>query len=378
VFDYAERRRRVGERMEAEGVDVLFVAPSADLEYLTGIRRDVPSFGESSYAHGWVTGAFFRRGADPVFVLPRMFVAFHLLDEPPPGELVVVNETDDGFAAFERVARGVADGGSVAIGDRVWAEAVLNLGRILGSERLRTGSALVNEERRVKSAQELEAMGRAIDTVERTMAAVAPLVVPGVTMSQLVEAVEHELREAGSRCPSFPTHIFTGLGPDDLDSSTGTAHEPVAEGTSVMFDFGGVVDGYCSDFGRTVYCGEPPDEVRDVYEIMLAAQEAGRAAAGAGTTAAEVNAACRRPIEDAGLGEHFRHRMGHCIGMDVHERPFISAEDETPLRPGMTLTDEPSIIIPGRFSVRIEDIVVCEDGGGRKLNSYPTALVANA
>ena len=144
-----------------------------------------------------------------------------------------------------------------------------------------------------------------------------------------------------------------------------------------MFDFGGVVDGYSSDFGRTIYCGEPPTDYLEAYDVMLAAQEAGRAAAKAGTPAREVNAACRAPIEDAGLGEHFRHRMGHCIGMDVHERPFISNEDETPLEAGMTFTDEPSIIIPGRYSLRIEDILVCEEGGGRSLNSYPAALVAN-
>jgi Xaa-Pro aminopeptidase len=164
---------------------------------------------------------------------------------------------------------------------------------------------------------------------------------------------------------------------EDFDSGTATARKPIPEGTSVMFDFGGVVDGYCSDFGRTVYCGEPPDDFREVYDIMLAAQEAGRAAASAGTPAREVNAACRKPIEDAGLGEHFRHRMGHGIGMDVHERPFISPEDETPLEPGMTFTGEPSIIIPGRFSTRIEDIVVCEEGRGRTLNTYSTALVSN-
>jgi Xaa-Pro aminopeptidase len=230
----------------------------------------------------------------------------------------------------------------------------------------------------VKTPEELEAMGRAIRTVEQAMAAVAPLVVPDATMAQLAEAVEHELRTAGSRTPSFTTHIFTGLGDDDLDSGTKTAHEPMPAGTSVMFDFGGVVDGYCSDFGRTIYCGDPPDDYRETYEIMLAAQEAGRAAAAAGTPAFEVNAACRRPIEDAGLGEHFRHRMGHGIGLDVHERPFISPEDETALEPGMTFTDEPSIIIPGRFSVRIEDILVCEEGGGRVLNDYPAALVANS
>jgi Xaa-Pro aminopeptidase len=145
-----------------------------------------------------------------------------------------------------------------------------------------------------------------------------------------------------------------------------------------MFDFGGVVDGYCSDFGRTIYCGDPPADYRGAYEVMLAAQEAGRAAAAAGTPARQVNAACRGPIEAAGLGEHFRHRMGHGIGMDVHERPFVSPEDETPLEQGMTFTDEPSIIIPGRFGVRIEDIVVCDKSGGRKLGSYPAALFANS
>jgi Xaa-Pro aminopeptidase len=376
MFDHAERRRRLGERMREDGVDVLFLAPSADLEYLTGVERQVPSFGQSSYAHGWVAGAFFRPDADPVFVLPRMVVAFDL-EREPEGELVTVNETDNGAAVFERVGRALGDIASLAVGDRVWAETTLHLSRVFGADRLRTGSALVNELRRVKTPEEVAAMGRSIDTVERAMAAVAPLVVPGATMAQLHEAVEHELRAAGSRTPSFPTHIFTGMGEGELDSTTATAHDPMPEGTSVMFDFGGVVDGYCSDFGRTIYCGEPPRDYVEVYEIMLAAREAGRAAAAAGTPAADVNAACRAPIEEAGLGEHFRHRMGHGIGLDVHERPFISPEEETPLEAGMTFTDEPSIIIPGRFSVRIEDIVVCEEGGGRNLGSYPAALVAN-
>ena len=141
MFDYAERRRRLGERMEAEGVDVLFLAPSADLEYLTGVERQLPSFGQVSYAHGWIAGAFFRPGRDPVLLLPRMFAAFDLREEPP-GELTVVAETDDGPAAFERAVRGLG-GGVFAVGDRVWAETVLNLGRIVGLERLRTGSQLV-------------------------------------------------------------------------------------------------------------------------------------------------------------------------------------------------------------------------------------------
>jgi Xaa-Pro aminopeptidase len=110
---------------------------------------------------------------------------------------------------------------------------------------------------------------------------------------------------------------------------------------------------------------------------MLAAFEAGRAACRPGALARDVNAACRAPIEHAGLGEHFRHRMGHGIGMDVHERPFLSPEDVAPLEHGMTFTDEPSILVPGAFGMRIENVVVCGDGGARVLNDYPNALVCN-
>lgn len=377
MFDYVQRRRHLSDRMRAEGVDVLFLGLSADLEYLSGVERGIPFFGQSSYAHGWVAGGFFRPDADPVFVLPRMVAAFDL-PVKPDGEIVIVNETDDGFAVFERVAKGLGQAATVAVGDRVWAETTLNLGRVFGFDRLRTGSSLVNELRRVKTPEELEAMGRACRTVEQAMAAVAPRVEPGVSMADLVEEVEYRLRLAGSRTPSFATHIFTGLDPDSLDSTIHTAHVPMPEGTSVMFDFGGVVDGYCSDFGRTVVAGEPTRELLAAYDVMLAAYEAGRAACRPGALAHEVNTACRAPIEEAGLGPHFRHRMGHGIGLDVHERPFISSEDETPLQAGMTFTDEPSIIIPNAFSVRIENIIVCDERGGRVLNDYSNALVWNS
>jgi Xaa-Pro aminopeptidase len=375
MFDHAERRRRLSERMRAAGVDVLFLGLGADLEYLSGVERGIPFFGQSSYPHGWVAGAFFRPDAHPVFVLPRMVVSFDL-PVRPDGEIVVVNETDDGFASFERVAKSLGPATVVAVGDRVWAETTLNLGRVFGFERLRTGSSLVNELRRVKTAEELEAMGRACRTVEQAMTAVAPRVQPGVTMADLRDEIEHQLRLAGSLTPSFATHIFTGMDPDSLDSSTGTARTPVSDGTAVMFDFGGVVDGYCSDFGRTVVAGEPSGELAETYDVMLAAAEAGRGACRPGALARDVNAASRAPIEEAGLGEHFRHRMGHGIGLDVHERPFLSPEDETPLEAGMTFTDEPSIIVPGSFGMRIENIIVCAEGGARVLNRYPDDLVA--
>jgi Xaa-Pro aminopeptidase len=376
VFDHAERRRRLFEVMRAEGVDLLFVGLSSDLEYLSGVERGIPFFGQSSYPHGWVAGGFFRPDADPVFVLPRMVVVFDL-PVRPEGEIVVVDETDDGSAVFERVARGLGARGTVAVGDRVWAETTLELGRIFGLDRLQTGSSLVNRLRRVKTADELEAMRRACRTVEHAMAAVAPQVQPGVSMAELREEVEAQLRVAGSLTPSFATHIFTGMDPDSLDSGAPTARDPLSDGTPVLFDFGGVVDGYCSDFGRTIVAGEPPDGFVAAYEAMLAAFEAGRTACRPGALAREVNAACREPIEASGLGEHFRHRMGHGIGLDVHERPFLSPEDETPLEAGMTFTDEPSIVVHGSFALRIENVVVCAEGGARVLNEYPNDLVTN-
>src|SRR6476620_12124425 len=106
MFDYSERRTRLSERMREEGVDLLFLGLSADLEYLSGVERGIPCFGQSSYAHGWVAGGFFRPDADPVFVLPRMVAAFDL-PVSPDGEIVVVDENDDGFAIFERVAKGL-------------------------------------------------------------------------------------------------------------------------------------------------------------------------------------------------------------------------------------------------------------------------------
>ena len=376
MFDHAGRRRRLSHRMRAEGVDLLFLGLSSDLEYLSGIERGVPFFGQSSYAHGWVAGGFFRPDADPVYVLPRMVVVFDLPVQPE-GEIVVVDEGDDGAAVFERVAKGLGSRAAVAVGDRVWAETTLELARIFGLDRLRTGSSLVNGLRRVKEPEELDAMGRACRTVEKAMAAVTPRVEPGVTMAELRDEVELQLRLAGSRTPSFATHVFTGMDPESLDSGAGTAHEPLPDDRAVLFDFGGVVEGYCSDFGRTVVAGEPATGLVEAYGVMLAAAEAGRAACRPGALAREVNAACRGPIEEAGLGEHFRHRMGHGIGLDVHERPFLSPEDETPLEAGMTFTDEPSIIVPGSFGLRIENIVVCADGGAHVLNDYPNDLVRN-
>ena len=143
MFDYAARRRRLDAVLEKEGVDALFLGLSSDLEYLTGLERNIPTFGNVSYAHGWVGGAFFRSGHEPIIVVPRMFAEFDL-PHGAPGELVVVKETDDGRAVFDKVAKGVGEVKTLAIGSRLWGETVMNLLRVFGSPRLVNAEPMVN------------------------------------------------------------------------------------------------------------------------------------------------------------------------------------------------------------------------------------------
>jgi Xaa-Pro aminopeptidase len=375
TFEYAERRRRLGELMREGRVDLLFLPPSSDLEYLTGVERQIPTFGQSEYAHGWVAGAFFRPDTEPVFVFPRMLALFDVAGEVP-GDLVVVSERDHGMDVLEETARRLGPVRTLAVGDRTWAKTLVHLQHAFGAHKAVSGSEILNVLRRVKSPEEVEAMRRAAAVCDATMAEVAPLVQPGVTMLGLVEELEHRMRLHGSRVPSFTTHVFTHfVGGKNSEGETRTA--PIEEGDVVMFDFGAVVDGYCSDFGRTVCLGEPDAQVREAHALVLAAQEAGRVALRPGVPAREVNRACREPIEAAGYGDAFKHRMGHGIGLDVHERPFVSEEEETLLEAGMTFTDEPSILLDA-WGVRTEDVVVCEHEGGRKLNEFPAALIVNA
>ena len=141
----------------------------------------------------------------------------------------------------------------------------------------------------------------------------------------------------------------------------------IADGDIVLCDFGGTMDGYCSDITRMFHVGEPPAEVRDAYAVLVEAQEAGVRAATVGTPCDDVDAAARRVIADAGFGEYFVHRVGHGIGTEAHEDPYMVAGNASPLEAGHAFSVEPGIYFPGRFGMRLEDIVVATDAGPRRL-----------
>jgi Xaa-Pro aminopeptidase len=185
------------------------------------------------------------------------------------------------------------------------------------------------------------------------------------------------MNNLGSKTESFDTAVWS-MGPKNTrDASDRRTSNPLVEGMGVSFDFGSVIDGYCSDFGRTIYVGDPTSEYEKVYNLVMDAQAAGIAAVRPGVLASEVHKATRDVIVEGGYGDWFRHRTGHCIGLDVHEFPYISEEDHTPLEVGMTFTIEPSVFWPGRVGVRVEDVIVVEENGGRKINEFTTDLIAN-
>ena len=369
-MDFAGRRARFDAALDAAGIDLFFAPPSGDLEYLTGFRRRPPSFGNYEHAHQWAVGAFFRPGRDPVLLTLKAQAAFKFA-EGVAGDLIEVDYLDDAHALFADAIRRLGGGTRVGLSARTWASTSVRIQRVLPDAELVDGDDLMNGLRRIKAAEEIDAMARASKLADEVMAVMAKEVIPGVTELELASEVDYQLRVHGSRTPSFDTGAFA-MGPNitGRDFGTRVSGRVLEEGDAVSFDFGGVVDGYCSDFGRTVHVGEPSEEFVRCHELVVAAEAAGAAAARPGVIAAEVDRATRAVLEEAGYGEWYRHRTGHCIGLDTHERPFLSVEDETPLEVGMAFTIEPSIFWPGRVGVRVEDLYVLEEGGCRILNAF--------
>ncbi len=370
--DYSVRLRRVQERMAAEGVDLLFLSRSANLSYITGLLREEPSFGNTMYPGEWLTGAWVPQSGAPVLTVPKMVADFHGV-QPGAWDLRVLGAADDGVAMAASVLDGlrVPATARIALEDRAWAESLLRLQALRPQADFSLASPLIGPLRRVKDAEELAILREAGAVTEAAYRATLGRLRHGMTTLDLITEVNHQLRLHGATAPSFVT-AFYNMGrrfPFDFTNKEEVLLIPLEPPVSVSFDFGAAYKDYSYDFGRSVFFGEPDAEYRRIYELVMAAQAAGIRALHVGGRCEQADAAARAVIEEAGYGHAFRHRLGHGIGMDVHEPPFLTAGDTTVLEEGMCFTVEPSIFLPHVMGARVEDIVVVRPGGGEPLTS---------
>jgi Xaa-Pro aminopeptidase len=360
---YADRIGRARTRMAKLGVDVLLLSVGSDLPYFTGYE---------AMPLERLTMFVLPRDGDAQLVVPRL-EAPRVEPVPDLFEIVTWEEIDDPVALVARLAGAPT---RAAIGDQTWARFVLALQTELTTTELVRASTVTSALRMVKDAAEIDALDRAARAVDVVAGEMRLRTFAGRTELDVHrELVERMLAEGHQRA----NFAIVAAG----EHAASPHHEPspsriIGDHELVLCDFGGTMRHYCSDITRMFHVGEPPAEVRDLYAVLTAAQEAGVRAAIVGTPCEAVDAAARRVIADAGYGEYFVHRVGHGIGRDAHEDPYMVSGNKHPIEPGHAFSVEPGIYFPGRFGMRLEDIVVATDEGPRRLNeaARDLALVA--
>jgi Xaa-Pro dipeptidase len=241
-----------------------------------------------------------------------------------------------------------------------------------GSRLVPAGDVLA-ELRSCKDEHELEQMRRAIAITEAALRSTMDQVSAGMTERAVAALLKIEMLEAGAEGMSFAPLVVAG--PNAASPHAGPSDRPIQPGETIVVDCGVTVGGYMADITRTFAIGPLEPELARVYEVVRAANQAGRAAAGPGVPAEQVDRAARAVIEAAGYGAYFTHRTGHGLGLEVHEPPYIVAGNERLLEAGMTFTVEPGIYLPGRGGVRIEDDVVVTPDGAESLTSFTRDFV---
>ena len=238
---------------------------------------------------------------------------------------------------------------------------------------LTPASALMTELRGSKDEEELSCMTAAQRIAEGALEQILKEIRPGMTEKEIAARLNYLMVSAGAEKTSFDTIVASG--PNGSMPHAVPGMRKVREGDFITMDFGCVYKGYCSDMTRTVALGRPSDEMRNVYDIVLQAQLAGIAAAKAGVTGAAIDGAARKVIQDAGYGSCFGHSFGHSLGIDIHEAPNAAPGNDKPMPDGAVISAEPGIYLPGKFGVRIEDVMILRPDGAQVITKAPKALL---
>jgi Xaa-Pro aminopeptidase len=362
--EYLDRLDRARKAMAEQGIDVLLLSLGHDLPYLTGYH---------AMPLERLTMLVVPRDADATLLVPRL-EAPRVVEQPGVFTVRAWEETESPTAIVAELS-GPAE--HVAVGDQMWARFLVELLPLLPGATYRRAVDLIGPLRIVKDAAEIAALraaSAAADRVARQLqGGEIPLV--GRTEAEVSADLSARLIAEGHDKVNF---AIVGSGPNAASPHHHASDRVIGAAEIVLCDFGGTMDGYCSDITRCVFTGEPPAEIAAAYAVLHEAQQASVAAATVGTPCEEVDRVGRRIIAAAGYGENFIHRIGHGIGMEEHEDPYMVEGNSRPLAPGHAFSVEPGIYLQGRWGMRLEDIVVATDDGPEALNAADHTLVSVA
>ena len=363
---HTNRLSRLIEQASAHGFDVVALVPGPNLFYLTGL---------SFHLSERPVVALFPVDRPPAIVLPALEAA--KVEQTTIGLDVFPYTDEEGHTSAFQSACAALELAECVVGVEALRARLLEvrlLERYAPGCRILPAEEVLAELRMYKDERELEQMRRAIVITETALQATMDQVRAGVTEREVVALLKIEMLQAGGEGESFSPIVVAG--PNAASPHATSSDRSIQRGETIVVDCGVTVGGYAADITRTFAVGELELEMAQVYEVVRAANEAGRAAVRPEVPAEEVDRAARAVIEEAGYGQYFIHRTGHGLGLEVHEPPYIVAGNQRPLQPGMTFTVEPGVYLPGRGGVRIEDDVLVTPGGVESMTAFPRELIS--
>ncbi|MEU6532155.1 aminopeptidase P family protein [Streptomyces sp. NPDC046928] len=360
--DYRARMERALGAAEGAGLAGLLVAPGPDMVWLTGYSP--PADTER------LTLLVLTADHGPVLVVPALEAPDAAKAAGAP--VMTLRDWTDGQDPYAATAALLDTSGRFGISDNAWAMHLLALQRALPGTSYASLTDALPMLRAVKDAAELELLAAAGAAADAAFEEIRTVPFGGRRESEVAADLAELLRRFGHSQVDF---TIVASGPNGADPHHEAGDRRIERGDMVVLDFGGLRDGYGSDTSRTVHVGPPTDEERRVHDLVRAAQEAGYRAVRPGAACQDVDRAARAVIDEAGYGPYFIHRTGHGIGVTTHEPPYMIEGEEQPLVPGMCFSVEPGVYLPGRFGVRIEDIVTVTEDGARRLNDTTREMV---
>jgi Xaa-Pro aminopeptidase len=377
MSELAQRRLdRLRAAMAGWGAEVLALGFGPDFLYLTGMEGPLYFGGTGSLkGHGdWVTLALVGLDHDPVIVLHPWFNV-DVQTWVDDVRVLPAGADPDRFLA-EVLGEFAPAGRTIAVGKTLWGQSVLALRAAAPEARFIPATAtMMDRLRSIKDDEEIALMRRAAEIADAALAATVALLRPGMTEREVAIEVDDQIRRVGGNGSSFTPGIICVGNDSDPDRhiftrNTGQTLDP---GTTVAFDFGAIYRGYCSDFGRSVFIGDPLPDALAAYETITTGSRMLMAEMRAGAiTPRQIADLMRDHVAAAGVGDHYLYEgLGHAIGLEVHEEPWLRPPYDEPIQTKMCFTIEPKIWHPGRFYVRCEDVVVVGPDGADCLNRAP-------